>query len=376
MKRVGFSLLLLLAVVSCKNVGDDEFVINGSINGVADGKNVVLEKNSDSLGIVPVDTVKVKDGKFRFEGKANDISMYSIAVEGVQSPSYLVMENGTINIEINKDTVFRNKISGTYNNEELTNFNAIGMKIQKKIQDFQVANTPKLKAAQAANDTATVKQLQADYAKIQKEMEASTYKYIETHPKSYISVLLIQSMFNVPEPDTKKIEGYYNGLEPELKTTAAGKKIVKKLNDFKVVGIGRVAPQFSAPDVNGKMVSLKESLGKLTIIDFWASWCGPCRAENPHMVELYNEFHGKGLNIIGVSLDKPGQADKWKEAIAKDGLTWTQVSNLKFWDDPIAATYGVQQIPTMFVLNEFGVVVAKDLRGDQLKAKVAQFLTK
>ncbi len=376
MKRFGLSLLVLLAVVSCKTVGDDEFVINGSINGVADGKNVVLEKNSDSLGIVPVDTVKVKDGKFRFEGKVNDISMYSISVEGVQSPSYVIMENGTINIEINKDSIFKNKISGTYNNEELTNFNGIGMKIQKKIQDFQIANTPKLRAAQQAKDTATIKKLQTDYGKIQKEMEASTYKYVETHPKAYISVLLIQSMFNVPEPDTKKIETYYNALDPELKKTSAAKKIVKKLNDFQSVSVGRHAPDFSAPDVNGKMVSLKQSMGKLTIIDFWASWCGPCRAENPHMVELYKEFHSKGLNIIGVSLDKPGQADKWKEAIAKDGLTWTQVSNLKHWEDPIAAMYGVQQIPTMFVLNEFGLVVAKDLRGEELKAKVAQFLNK
>jgi thiol-disulfide isomerase/thioredoxin len=120
------------------------------------------------------------------------------------------------------------------------------------------------------------------------------------------------------------------------------------------------------------LVSLKESLGKVTIVDFWASWCGPCRAENPNVVALYNEFHSKGLNIIGVSLDK--DATRWKEAIAKDKLSWTQVSHLKFWDEPIAAQYNVQSIPATFILDASGKVVAKDLRGEALKAKIIELL--
>ncbi len=119
---------------------------------------------------------------------------------------------------------------------------------------------------------------------------------------------------------------------------------------------------------------MKESLGKVTIVDFWASWCGPCRAENPNVVAIYKEFHAKGLNIVGVSLDK--DAAKWKEAIAKDNLTWTHVSNLKFWDEPIAAQYKVQSIPATFILDASGKVVAKDLRGEELKAKVQELLAK
>jgi thiol-disulfide isomerase/thioredoxin len=122
------------------------------------------------------------------------------------------------------------------------------------------------------------------------------------------------------------------------------------------------------------MVSLKESLGKVTIVDFWASWCGPCRKENPNVVAIYKELHSKGLNIIGVSLDKEAKA--WKEAIAKDNLTWTQVSNLKFWEEPIAAQYGVQSIPATFILDATGKVVAQDLRGDELRAKVLELLAK
>ena len=121
------------------------------------------------------------------------------------------------------------------------------------------------------------------------------------------------------------------------------------------------------------MVSLKESLGKATLIDFWASWCPPCRQENQNVVALYNEFHGKGLNIISVSLDE--NAGKWKEAIAQDKLTWTQVSNLKEMKDPIALQYGVSQIPTTFLLDASGKVVAIDLRDDDLKAKIKELLS-
>lgn len=112
----------------------------------------------------------------------------------------------------------------------------------------------------------------------------------------------------------------------------------------------------------------------MTIVDFWASWCAPCRAENPNVVAIYKEFHSKGLNIVGVSLDR--DAAKWKEAIAKDKLFWIQVSHLKFWDEPIAAQYGVQEIPSTFILDATGKVVAQNLRGEELRAKILELLSK
>jgi thiol-disulfide isomerase/thioredoxin len=131
---------------------------------------------------------------------------------------------------------------------------------------------------------------------------------------------------------------------------------------------------FSAPNPQGKVISLKESLGKVTIVDFWASWCGPCRRENPNVVAIYAKFHTKGLNIIGVSLDE--DPVKWKEAIAKDKLTWNQVSNLKGWEEPIAKQYKVESIPATFILDASGKVVAQDLRGDELEAKIIELLAK
>jgi peroxiredoxin len=368
MRKILLLLVLSAALFSCQK---DHYVLHGTIKGIADGKRVVLEKQQESIGIImPVDSAKVEGGKFSFEGKTLEPAIYLIAVEGVQAKSFVILENGEINIEINKDSVFENKLSGTYNNDQLMEFNKAGSSIQKKMQKFKMANQMKMQEAMKTRDTATIGSLRNQFKALNEEMAANTNKYIESHPKAFISALLIENMFGAPNADTKKLEGYYKNLDPELKKTKVGKSIEKKLSELKSVGVGRKAPNFSAPDVNGKNISLNESVGRVTIIDFWASWCGPCRAESPNMVALYNEFHGKGLNIIGVSLDKT--ADDWKTAIAKDKLSWTQISNLKYWDDPIAAQYGVKAIPATFILNEYGVVVAKDLKGEALRAKIAQ----
>ena len=136
--------------------------------------------------------------------------------------------------------------------------------------------------------------------------------------------------------------------------------------------MGDTAPNFKASTPDGKVVSLKEGLGKVTLIDFWASWCAPCREENPSVVALYAELHSKGLNIISVSLDD--DANKWKAAIAEDKLSWTQVSNLKEMQDPIALQYGVTQIPTTILIDASGKIVARDLFGEDLKEKIQELL--
>ena len=169
-----------------------------------------------------------------------------------------------------------------------------------------------------------------------------------------------------------------------MKKTAAGKKVVETINSIKkqetdakkvsATASSDMAPNFEGKSPDGKTISLKESMGKVTIIDFWASWCNPCRQENPSVVAMYNELHSKGLNIIGVSLDE--NLDKWKKAIVDDKITWNQVSNLKGWKDPIAVQYNITQIPATIILDASGKIVAKDLRGDELKAKVQELLAK
>lgn len=374
MKKFLLVVAVAAGVFSCNKTEEGTFVLEGTVKGV-DGKNIILERQDDSLGVVSVDTAIVENGKFKFTGNVDEPAMYSLAIDQDQNKSYLIVESGNIKMDINRDSIFLNKVSGTYNNEQLTEFSKQGIAFNKRMQDFQTRNRDVMVAAQNKNDTVAMQKLREEFQVIRDEMEANNEKYIKEHPKAFISLLLIGNMFRVMEPDMEKIDALYNNLAPEVKKTKTAKLLEKRIAEFNKVGLGKKAPDFTAPNPEGKMVKLSESLGKLTIIDFWASWCAPCRVANPELVALYNEFHSKGLNIVGVSLDRPGQSDKWKEAIAKDKLTWTQVSNLKFWEDPIAAQYGVQAIPQMFIVNEYGIIVAKDLKGDALKAKVAELLS-
>jgi peroxiredoxin len=372
MKKIFVYLLFAATIISCSKVGEDEFLLKGTIDGIPDGKMVILEKFDDSLGIISVDTTHIKSGKFSFKGNILEPEMHLVKVEDAQNGSYVILENGEINLEIVKDSTFKNKMSGTYNNDQFYEFNQKSLKNEQKKKDFSKYNQTKFLDAQKINDSATMKSIQAAYEKMEKDIQKEAEEYIKSHPKSIISALLTKSFFNEFEPNISKIEALFNSLDESIKNTKIGNSILKNLNDFKRVDVGKRAPEFSAPNPDGKIISLKESLGKVTIIDFWASWCAPCRKENPNMVKIYNEFHDKGLNIIGVSLDK--EASKWKAAISTDKLTWTHVSNLKQWDDPIAAQYGVNSIPKTFILNQYGIVVAKDLSGESLKIKIKELL--
>lgn len=374
MKKIVLVLLISVGLFSFKTLIDNNFTISGTAAGVENGKKVLLQKQDETKGIVTIDSSKVLDGKFSFKGITTEPSIHFIEVEKVQGKIALILENGKINVVVDKDSLQKSKIGGTSNNFELQNFNVAAMKVQSKMMAFQKTNTEKMTAAQTKKDTIVINGLMKEFNKFQDEMIALTNGYPETHPKSFLSVLFVDNMFNAPEVDIQKIKKTYSLLDSSLKTTKAAKLIEKKIGNFKSLAQGNEAPAFSAPNPDGKVVSLKESLGKVTIIDFWASWCGPCRKENPNVVSIYKDFHDKGLNIISVSLDKDGA--KWKEAIAKDNLTWTHVSNLKFWEDPIAVLYNIKSIPATFILDDKGNIIARDLRGEELRAKISSLLTK
>ena len=382
MKKILVLVSAVVVLMSCNKAGENEYIVTGNVKGI-DGKNVFLEKQDETGQLKQIDTVKIENGKFVIKGNATEPEMYLLQLEGTQGKVPFILENGDINMEINKDSINLAKVSGTYNNDELNTYKENGMKIQKKMMKFQETNMAKMQEAQQKQDTVVMNSLRKEYMKIQEDFLKQSEEYVLSHPKAYISALIIDQMFNQMNPDLTKIKKAYDGLDPEVKKTKAAKAILTKLDQINKptaavtapangIEVGSTAPDFSAKTPDGKTVSLKESLGKVTIVDFWASWCKPCREENPNVVALYNELHAKGLNIIGVSLDK--EAGAWKEAIAKDQLAWNQVSNLKFWKEPIAETYGVKSIPATFILDANGKIVAKDLRGAELKAKVSELL--
>jgi len=380
MKKILFLIGLSLTIFSCSKVGDGEYLITGIAKGVPNGKMVVLKKKSDFGVIVNVDSTKVKDGKFELKGKVKEPSMFAIFVKDLQQPIPIILETGEIEVKIDKDSIWKSEISGTYNNEEFQKFNAKMNTVQKKLVEYQNKNFQKLMSAQQKKDNLTIEKLKKGYNDIQKEMTDFMVKYPEENTKAFISLLLLESQFNSPNFNLENFKKTFNNLDSSLKSTKIGKGIEVKLKAMSTTNkikpqailIGKKAPDFSGKTPQGAIVSLKQSLGKITIIDFWASWCGPCRKENPNVVALYNELHSKGLNIVGVSLDD--NTTKWSDAIAKDKINWTQVSNLQGWDDPIAKLYKVEQIPTTFILDSSGIIVAKDLRGEELRTKILQLL--
>jgi peroxiredoxin len=381
MKRLLLLLTVSAVLFSCNKAGVNEYIISGTVKGVADGKTVVLEKQDETGQLKPIDTVKIKDGKFTIKGSAKEPEIMLLQVEALQGKVPFILENGDIEVIVDKDSIQKSKLSGTFNNDIFSKFNVDVVKFQKesqkKMMAFQNANMAKMKVAQEAKDTVTINKLMKEYQVLQKSGMDFYVKFAESNPKALLSALIVDSMLNDPSVDLARAKKIFASFSPELKKYKPGKSIQSKLDKIAkpvaaAAEVGTIAPDFSAPNPEGKSISLKESLGKVTIIDFWASWCNPCRAENPNVVAIYNEFHAKGLNIISISLDK--DAKKWKEAIAKDKLTWNQVSNLKDFQDPIAITYGVNAIPSTYILDANGTIVAKDLRGAELKAKISALL--
>lgn len=372
--------LLLVAIstaflFSCnKETNTDGYQVFGTIDSIEDGIKVFIETPDDQGGVITIDTAFVKNGKFEFNGNAKQIEIAYLQIQDLQGKIPFVLENQKITITAYKDSLHTSKIAGSYNNDELTKFNKEFENFQKKVAKFQAEQSDAFMAAQQANDTEAMTKISEDYMILEKEFTVFTNEYVSENPNSFVTLMLLAQMVNNPDADFSKVKADVEALSPELKSTKIGTEIQEKLKSLSSTSVGQIAPDFSAPNPEGKIVSLKESLGKVTLIDFWASWCGPCRRENPNVVALYNEFHDKGFNIIGVSLDKEGQKDKWTEAIEVDKLTWTQISNLKYWQDPIARQYNVQGIPATFLLDAEGKIVAKNLRGAELRAKVAELL--
>jgi peroxiredoxin len=370
MKKIVLLAIATLSIFACNKVGENEFVISGSAEGVENGTKVYLQVQGETE-MIAKDTVEVQGGKFEIKGAFETLEIAIVTVEG-NNPIPFIMENGNITIKVNKDSIQNSVVGGTPENELFQDYSGKTKVIYKKIGDFQASKQQEFMGAQAVNDTATMNALMKQLNTMQEELIVLAKDVITKNNDKYLSALLLENNLATQTITAEEGKAYFEKFTDKIKQTRAGKSIEKIVKAATEVVIGKPAPDFSAPSPEGKTISLKESLGKVTIIDFWASWCAPCRQENPNVVALYNELHEKGLNIIGVSLDKDG--DKWKEAIAKDGLTWAQISNLKFWQEPIAEQYNVKSIPATFILDENGIIVARDLRGDELKAKVKELL--
>lgn len=252
MKKVFFLLTASLAIISCSKVKDGEYLITGTAKGIANGKTIILQ-GQDPVTMAPValDTVKVEDGKFEIKGKVTEPAFHILLVQDIQGQVPFILETGEIKIEVDKDSIHKSKIAGTYSNDEYVKFNEDLVKVQKKLMDFQKKNTQTMQAAQQKQDTAVINGLMKQYMAIQTEVQAESKKkytaYAETHPKSFISALIIQSLINDPSADFKKTEALYNSLDESLKNTKPGKSIKEKIGQMKMPAVGAGAAPVGSP---------------------------------------------------------------------------------------------------------------------------------
>ncbi len=374
-KKVIF-LSLIAFMFSCEEKLDG-YEINASIDASANNKIAQIFRMDGQNRIIE-DSTTVKEGKIIFTGNVDTPDTYFIVVNGVNGSLPIILENARIDITMYKDSLSRSLITGSKENE-------ITKKYIKEAQFLSTANKElmaRAKIAQKGGDPEAMVTMRASYDSFIKVATNFDKTFIKDHGDYTFSAITLERLTrNQSTTSAEEIETLYNALSENVKQSRAAKKVEEFVTKNKTkkktvpASIGNIAPNFSGLTPEGKTLALSDIKAKVTVIDFWASWCKPCRVENPNVVKMYEKYHDKGLEIIGVSLDNNGQKARWVKAIEKDGLTWPQISNLKGWQEPVAVQYGVRSIPATFILDETGKIVATRLRGKALEAKVEELLS-
>ncbi|MFM1877816.1 MAG: hypothetical protein RLZZ241_682 [Bacteroidota bacterium] len=366
-----FFLIATLAaiVTSCSGTASDTYQISGKLNGeIPDGTAVILRKSDETFQTIDVDSTQLTGGAFTFNGKSTTPELHFIYIEGLRGGIPMILENGNISITAHRDSLQNAEISGTPQNDAYAAY----LNKARSLSALRMSMNEDLRDAMMQQDSALIQSLRDEFFELQDKMVEFEKEFAITYPDALITALILDRMLESGSASPDEVENLFNKMSDSLKNSKIGMGIREKLDAMKKTSIGSKAPDFSGPTPDGTQLALKDAMGKVTLIDFWAGWCKPCRAENPNVVAVYEQYKDKGLRVLGVSLDK--NAEEWKQAIANDGLNWNHISNIAYFDDEIAQLYSVRAIPASFILDENGVILAKDLRGEDLGKKMAELL--
>jgi peroxiredoxin len=357
-------LLMVGVLASCST--KPHYTVKGKIEG-SDGLTFYLQKR-DGSKTVSIDSAVSRKGLFTMKSGAVDYPQLIQLVAGdTKKRTSFYLENSEITVKGSLDSLFKAEVTGSKTQDEYRSF----INSNKPLSDQYTSIFAKYQSAGQAGDAATTGKFEKQLDSIQTEMTNLQKNFVKNNPASYVTPSIVVGLSY--EMDADEIESMLSGLDTTLTSLPQIKSLKERIDVMKKVAVGQKAPDFTLNDVNGNPVSLYSKLGpKLLLIDFWAAWCQPCRQENPNVVKVYNEFHKKGFDVFGVSLDH--SKDAWVKAIADDKLTWTHVSDLQWWNNTAAKLYAVNSIPANFLLDETGKIIGKNLRGEALYNKVNEVL--
>lgn len=367
-KQIVAIIIIALVAVACGNstekalITTPSFTIMASIDSLA-YSTAYLAQYKDG-GFVKSDSAVIEEGTFSFAGSVESPNVQYILFDDSKDRIIVFIENSDISIagvDLQKENI---KITGSALNTQLEQFI-----VEVKTYEVELkVIVDEYYAAEAAGDEALLKIADQKYTVQDSLKIAFVEGYIYNNLNSVIAPYL--SLRYMMEKDVAELEKLNNSFAAEIKNSEYVKLIEERIALAKGTQIGQAAPLFSMNDKDGNPISLESFKGNYVLIDFWASWCAPCRAENPNVVAAYAKYHDKGFDILGVSFDE--KKDKWLNAVESDHLTWSHVSDLKGWGNAAGQLYGVRGIPHSVLVDKDGVIIAKDLRGEELHEKLAE----